>query len=170
MELVLSGNHLIQMAAHHSYTESLCPTCGLSRTTRKDLVTKALKEGRELLCRSCAIKACDTRWDSRRKDPQDLVKHQGAYKSFCKAKRRVKTNHHGAYATVEFRFESYEQFLAELGPRPEGMTLDRIDPMGHYEPGNVRWATRDQQAKNRNPRFTWTPQKTASRDAKIGTK
>ena len=85
----------------------------------------------------------------KKKEEHELLRNQGAYKSYCKAKRRVKTNHNGAYSGIEFRFSSYEQFLDEIGPRPDGMTLDRIDPSGHYEPGNIRWATMQEQSKNR---------------------
>jgi len=50
---------------------------------------------------------------------------------------------------IKFLFASFEQFLAELGPRPAGLTLDRIDNDGHYASGNVRWATRSEQRSNR---------------------
>lgn len=47
------------------------------------------------------------------------------------------------------RWHSFEAFLADVGPCPSPLhTLDRENPLGHYEPGNVRWATKKEQARN----------------------
>lgn len=55
----------------------------------------------------------------------------------------------GRGITVCIRWLNYLNFLADMGERPLGMTLDRINNNGSYELGNCRWATRKQQQANR---------------------
>jgi hypothetical protein len=51
--------------------------------------------------------------------------------------------------TVCDRWRSFENFLADMGERPEGMTLDRVDNDKGYFLGNCRWATKQVQGNNR---------------------
>ena len=56
---------------------------------------------------------------------------------------------------IQFRFNSYTEFFSEIGERPSNKySLDRIYNDGHYEIGNVRWATRQEQNINTRVRIT----------------
>lgn len=46
------------------------------------------------------------------------------------------------------RWDKFENFLADMGERPDGRTLERIESNGNYEPGNCRWATPGEQNRN----------------------
>lgn len=67
----------------------------------------------------------------------------------CNNPKNRNYKHYGARGIkVCERWYSFECFLKDMGERPKGLTLDRKNNDGSYEPGNCRWATQEKQCRN----------------------
>lgn len=115
-----------------------------------------LKQGR---VRSCGCLRRETQQRNALTHGEQLGgKKSPEYKAYHAAKGRCQNPNDQSYAKyggrgIEFNFISFDEFLAEVGRRPSAeYSIDRIDNNGHYQPGNVRWATWSQQNRNQRQR------------------
>ena len=70
----------------------------------------------------------------------------------CENPKHVSYKYYGARGIkVCERWHKFENFYADMGPKPEGKSIDRIDNEGNYEPDNCRWSTRSEQRQNTRP-------------------
>lgn len=77
------------------------------------------------------------------------------YRAYMNARSRVRSKVPSTWRNyggrgIEFKFDSFEQWFRELGPQPSPKhSVERMNNDGHYEPGNVKWATKREQSLNR---------------------
>ncbi len=90
-----------------------------------------------------------------------LYSHWGDVLRRCENSRnKAFKNYGGRGISVCDRWHDVQLFIEDIerdiGTRPDGLSLDRINNDGNYEPGNVRWATPLQQTHNRRRQTDWS--------------
>lgn len=130
--------------------------CGATTTAQ----TAHLRDGRRVSC-GCAKRGKSNPWKRRHghfvgNRPSPTYSTWQSMISRCKFPYiNGYHNYGGRGIRVCDRWLTFANFLADMGERPPGMSIDRVNADGHYEPGNCRWATAtEQMATRRGP----TPQ------------
>lgn len=128
--------------------ECIC-SCGVLHTAR----TSSLLSGRTT---SCGCLTSEKLRAARTTHQQSKKNKTGAYVSWTAMKWRCRTQqlptsryYRARNITFCPRWDSFENFFADMGDRPPGLSLDRIDGNLGYSKENCRWATPTEQSRNR---------------------
>lgn len=120
--------------------------CGLESIN----VAADLRAGKTKQCSTC-----HNRENSENNKIHGMYKNQ-IYKVWTSMIQRCtnpKTTHYYRYGgrgiNVCERWLKFDNFYSDMGPRPDGLTLDRINNNGNYEPENCRWITHQENCRNR---------------------
>ena len=154
---------LLVLGYSHTANHSIHWLCRCDCGTEKAVTSSSLRRGNTVSC-GCRKRDGLAAW----RKAQGGLPHSErgpVYHSWANMMRRTTHKNDPRYAdwggrgiTVCERWRKFENFAADMGTKPPGTTLDRIDNDGNYEPGNCRWATPAQQARNQR-RAKLSPQK-----------
>lgn len=137
----------------HTLVVFVC-SCGNIKIVRRDHVVndhKIVSCGCYL--KSIRGKATITHGNTRNRSPSLTYRSWQSMKRRCDNPKDIGYKYWGGRGiTYCKRWNKFENFLKDMGERPLGKSIDRIDNDGNYEPSNCKWSTRSEQNKNQRRR------------------
>lgn len=136
---------------------------GVKRTLRRDaylcrcdcgstlVVTRLnLQSGNSKSCGCLRSDVASKRYRHGRNSSDPTYSTWNSMRDRCRNQNSGKFKNYGKRGiTVCDSWKVFENFLRDMGERPIGKTLDRLNVNGNYEPSNCRWATNQEQASNK---------------------
>lgn len=147
------GRLMVQARANdpgrHTMWHCLCD-CGAARIIRASHLTGHLIQSCGCLSADRARMRNSTHGATKGYKPTPTyVAWKCMHKRCSNPSPREFPNYKGRGISVCQRWSDYENFVADMGEKPPGLTLERVDNDGNYGPGNCVWATPKEQSRNR---------------------
>jgi len=144
---IISCHYEVSKNSHKNIHMSVCVCeCGKTITTRTTRLISGITKSCRCLSTELTVARNKTHGDA------DSVE----YGIWCGIKNRCTNKNVKSYKdygergiTICDRWLVYENFLADMGRRPKGCSIDRINNEGNYEPDNCKWSTRSEQQNNK---------------------
>lgn len=163
MTLLLNGGNdsLPQMTGTRYHRFTLLSERGVMWLLRCDCGTTKELRRKDVLNEKKPIKSCGCLKRDRFAEMGRAKRTHGMHKtptwrSWSMARNRCRNPNATGYEryggrgiSFDPRWDDFAAFLSDMGVRPDGLTLERVDNAGNYEPGNCIWATPTAQARNR---------------------
>lgn len=131
--------------------------CGVEKAARLSHLKSGATQSCGCLQKEAAAQANKRHGHYVNNEPSPEYRVWAGMKGRCYSRKNTSYPRYGGSGVTvceRWRF-SFPNFLADMGPRPPGYTIDRIDAAGNYEPGNCRWATyKEQNRRRKSDRLT----------------